>query len=92
VLVDEFAEDADIVVYDLPPALAVADSADFAHRLDAMLLVYRVGGLPRSALVEARRRLDNVDAPLVGGVLNAVRTSRGEMKRYGYGYYGEDEG
>ncbi|MEX1026218.1 MAG: polysaccharide biosynthesis tyrosine autokinase [Planctomycetota bacterium] len=90
-LVDEFAADMDIVVYDLPPALAVADAADFAHRLDAMLLVYRVGGLPRTALVEAKRRLEHVDAPLVGGVLNAVRPSRGTMKRYGYGYYGDDE-
>lgn len=90
-LLGEFADEFDVVVYDLPPALAVADAADFAHRLDAMLLVHRMGAVPRAALAEAKRRLDNVGAPLVGGVLNGVKTSRGTMKRYGYGYYGEDE-
>jgi succinoglycan biosynthesis transport protein ExoP len=81
----------DLVVFDVPPALAVADIDCLAVQLDAVLLITRAGKLSSKVVREGRRRLESVGAKLVGCVLNAARPTRGEQKYgYGYGYgYGE---
>jgi capsular exopolysaccharide synthesis family protein len=90
-LTEEWCEHYDLVLFDLPPALVVADVAGFAHKLDAILLLYRAGGLPRTAVVQGVESLRRAGANVVGVVLNAARATRGESKQYGYGagYYGE---
>ncbi|MEE8468027.1 MAG: polysaccharide biosynthesis tyrosine autokinase, partial [Planctomycetota bacterium] len=86
-LVDEFLEDYEMVVFDLPPAIIVADVEAFAHKLDALILLYRSGGLPREALASAAKRIRASGANLVGTILNAVRPTRsGARSYYGYGY------
>lgn len=89
----EVREAYDIVVFDVPPALAVADIDCLASKLDALLLVTRSGRLSNKVVREGARRLQQVGANLVGCVLNAARTTRGEQKYgYGYGYgYGSQE-
>lgn len=90
-LVAEVREAYDLVVFDVPPVLAVADIDCLAPRLDAVLLVTRAGQLSSKVVREGRRRLQSVGAKLVGCVLNAARPTRGEQK-YGYGYsYGNDK-
>ncbi len=95
-LVDEFKESYDLVVFDLPPAIVVADVANFASNLDALLLIYRSGVVPGRVLSGAVNRLRRADVKLLGVILNAVYTGRvvgaygGE---YGYGYgYGYSDG
>lgn len=87
----EVREAYDLVVFDVPPALAVADIDCLAVQLDGVLLISRAGKLSSQVVWEGRRRLESVGAKLVGCVLNAARPSRGEQKYgYGYGYgYGE---
>ncbi|QDU67151.1 polysaccharide biosynthesis tyrosine autokinase [Engelhardtia mirabilis] len=90
-LIDEFTKSYDLVVFDLPPALAVADVETFAHRLDAVLLLYRSDGLPREAVSLATTRLRQAGAKLVGCVMNAHRADRSSASDryqgdYGYGY------
>jgi tyrosine-protein kinase Etk/Wzc len=90
-LVAEVREAYDLVVFDVPPALAVADIDCLAVQLDAVFLITRAGKLSSRVVQEGRRRLESVGAKLVGCVLNAARPTRGEQ-RYGYGYgygYGE---
>lgn len=84
-LLDELKQSYDLVVFDVPPALAVADLDGFAARLDGVLLVVRNGRLSHGVVAEAVKKLERVGANLIGAVLNAARPTRGENK-YGYGY------
>ncbi len=73
----------DAVLVDSPPALPVTDAAILAPHADATLLVVTAGTTNRRSVSRAVEVLAQVDAPLVGGVLNASR--RGDDYRYGYG-------
>jgi tyrosine-protein kinase Etk/Wzc len=90
-LLDELIEGFDLVVFDLPPALAVADVETFAHRLDALLLLYRAEGVPADAVRVAVTRLRQTGANLVGSILNAYRAERGLGGDSYYGGYGYAE-
>lgn len=83
-LIDQWQKDYDLVVFDLPPALVVADVEVFAHRLDAVLLLYRAGGLPARAVENTAKRLRSAGAQLVGLVMNACRPEKAK----GAGAYG----
>ena len=84
-LIDEWLREYDMVVFDLPPALVVADVEVFAHRLDAVLLLYRAGGLPARAVENTAKRLRSAGANLVGLVMNACRPEKAK----GAGAYGD---
>ena len=90
--VQEVREAYDLVVFDVPPVLAVADIDCLADKLDALLLVVHSGRLSSKVVAEGCRRLEQVGANLIGCVLNAARPRRREQKYgYGYGYgYGTD--
>lgn len=89
-LITEWKAEYDMVVFDLPPALAVADVEILAHELDAVILLYRSGGAHREVLSAAARKLARVGAHVLGAVVNAVRPthsgSSSHYGRYGYGY------
>jgi capsular exopolysaccharide synthesis family protein len=91
-LIDELRGAYDLVVFDVPPALAVADTEAFASRLDAVVLLARSRRLTRTVLSRTAGRLRGAGANLIGCVLNADRPNRSESK-YGYGYgYGYGSG
>jgi Mrp family chromosome partitioning ATPase len=85
-LLETLADRVDVLVIDTPPVLPVTDAVVLATQVDAVLLVARHGRTRRSAAVEARRRLDNVGANVIGYVLNAVpaRESSGYYADYRY--------
>ncbi|HEV8585506.1 MAG TPA: polysaccharide biosynthesis tyrosine autokinase [Methylomirabilota bacterium] len=84
---------ADTVVFDSAPVLAVADNLALASMVDAVILVVRAGVTQRRDLVRAKALLDKVGAPVVGAVLNRVspRETRRYYRSYS-GYYGIGEG
>jgi len=84
-LIDELRDAYDLVVFDVPPALAVADTESFVARLDGVVLLARSRRLTRTVLARAAGRLRGAGANLIGCVLNADRPNRTESK-YGYGY------
>ena len=63
----------------------VADVQAFSHRLDALVLLYHAGGLPRDTVVSCVNRLRQAGARLAGTVMNAYRPER---TVHG-GYYGD---
>lgn len=73
----------DLILFDLPAALAVADTESFASKLDAMVLLCRGRRLTRAVVRRAADRLRNAGANLIGSVLNAGRPHWTET-RYGY--------
>jgi capsular exopolysaccharide synthesis family protein len=84
-MLDVIARCADLgtVVIDGAPLLAVADSVVVATMVDAVLLVVSARRSRRSSVARARRQLRQVDANLVGGVLNGVNLGRREKRGYG---------
>jgi non-specific protein-tyrosine kinase len=80
----------DVVLIDCPPVLPVTDATILATLVDATIVVVTPGTTNRSALHRGGQLLRQVDASIVGIVLNGVGT--GPAYGYGYGYgYGLDE-
>jgi len=85
-LLARLAEKADVVIVDSPPSLPVTDAAVLARQVDAVLLVLDAGKTRRWAAAQALEGLRQVDANVIGVVLNNVPT-RGMANRYYYYYY-----
>lgn len=77
---------ADILLIDSPPTLPVTDALVLSQQVDATLLVASAGKTTRKAAARASEMLQQVDAPIVGAVLNAV-PSHGHYGSYSYRYY-----
>jgi len=64
------SEDADIVLIDSPPVLPLSDAAALAGKVDGVIIVTSSVTSSRNQLTRALERLDQVDAPVLGIVLN----------------------
>jgi succinoglycan biosynthesis transport protein ExoP len=76
----------DYVIFDSPPILAVTDSIILSTQMDSVVLVVNVGQTRRAQLKRALKRLNEMNAKLIGTALN--RLSR---RNDGYGYYYQDD-
>lgn len=84
-LIARLHEQYDMVVFDSPPVNAVSDALVMASRIDGVLLVAKAKRTTSEALRTAFNSLMNVDAPVVGTVLNDVH--RGTLGYYKKGKY-----
>ena len=75
VISEALVKEADVVIYDSPPVLSVADPLVLASKVDAVLLVASVAGTTRRQLGRATELLDQAGANICGTVLNHVRNS-----------------
>jgi len=82
----------DFVFVDSPPILPVTDAAEIAPFMDAVFLVYTVGKIGRGVLKRAKSNLDNVDARVLGVILNNVKPEAGPeyFKYHSQHYYGPE--
>ena len=80
----EILKNADVVIYDCPPALALADAAVLSNRVDGVVLVIDAGHTRREAARRAIANLQQAGANLLGGVLNRVPRKREEYSYYRY--------
>lgn len=79
----------DHIVYDSPPALAVADPVIVANVVEATIVVARAGLTPRESLLRAVGKFVQAGTRPIGVVLNDLEAGR---HGYGsYGYYGRAE-
>ena len=85
-IVDSMHQAADLVLLDTPPILAVTDAAVLAPTVDGVLLVVRPGKTRVSALRLTLEQLQQVNAHVLGIVLNDVDL-RGQSYAYHYHYY-----
>lgn len=83
-------EEYDYVVLDCAPVLPVTDAVILGGKVDATLLIYRVGTIARSGLRRAKTLLENVQGKVVGVVLTGLRAEVSpdfaEMEYYRYTY------
>ncbi|RFP88098.1 hypothetical protein DZK27_10335 [Rhodobacteraceae bacterium 63075] len=73
----------DIVLYDMPPALAFDDVIAFRPHFDGVLMVVGGGETRPEDVREVMRRLGE-DVPLLGVVLNQAEGEDGSDYSYGY--------
>ena len=84
----EAGKEYDFIFVDAPPILPVADATEIAPLMDGIFLVYTVGKIGRGILKRAKSTLDNVEARVLGVILNNVKPEAGpEYFRYHSHYY-----
>ena len=90
---------ADIIVIDTPPVIAVTDPVILSKRVDGVILVLRPGVTKLAAAIQATEQLKQVGANILGVVLNDSENKanryyhyyKGDYYRYGKYYdYGSD--
>lgn len=77
----------DVVLFDSPPVIAVTDAAILSTKLDGVILVIKAHQTQRTAVARAKNLLDNVNANIVGCLLNSVNVERAYGAYYHYYYY-----
>lgn len=84
-LLQALQAEADVVLIDSPPLLPVTDALVLSGEADGVLVVTTVGKTSKKDLSRLRGQAAQVEAPLIGFVLNGCSEDAG----YGGGYYGE---
>lgn len=82
----------DLIILDAPPVNYVTDAAVLAGECDGVLLVTEVGSTEKRELRHAIGLLENVNAKVLGVVLNKIPLNKNSYYHYYYGkYYGREE-
>ncbi|MCP9903219.1 polysaccharide biosynthesis tyrosine autokinase [Cyanobium sp. BA5m-10] len=86
-LVTELAESNqfDIVLYDTPPVLGLADAPLVAQHVDGLILLVSLDRVDRNLPKEAISRVRSSGAQLLGVVTNALTEESEHFASYGYG-------
>jgi protein-tyrosine kinase len=79
----------DLVLFDTPPVIAVADTLNVASACDGVILVVRAGSVPFSVLRRAVEQIAHVKGRVLGVLLNRVnlRGSDADFYRYYRAYH-----
>jgi non-specific protein-tyrosine kinase len=80
-LITALKTQADILLFDAPPVLAVSDTALLASNLDGVLLVVSAGHTRRDHALRAKELLEKVRVRVVGAVLTNARAD-GDLGGY----------
>ncbi len=88
-VIEDLLKEVDVVVFDTPPVMTVADATILAPRMHGTLLVVESGRTRRGALAQAFERLNTANAHMLGVVINKLnpRRLRGSGYYYKYQYY-----
>ncbi|MEE2750042.1 MAG: polysaccharide biosynthesis tyrosine autokinase [Myxococcota bacterium] len=94
-LLSDLRSKFDIVVIDTPPCAALSDAITLSRKVTGVVMVVRHQAVSRLVVKGAIERLNQVDAPIFGAILNRVDFSGGGSRYYyyysRYASYGYDE-
>jgi capsular exopolysaccharide synthesis family protein len=82
-LIEQFEASFDLVIYDTPPLLGLADASLLATHTDGLVLVVGLGKTDRSALTNVLDNLKLSAVPILGLIANGINQS----SNYSNGYY-----
>jgi len=87
-------EKFDMIILDCTPLIPVTDATVLSTQVDGVILVIKSGATRRKILKRGVKQLEDVQAKIIGAVLNQinVRTSTYYYASYYSHYYGEKEG
>lgn len=87
-IMEEMAQEYDLVVLDAPPLLGFAETLQMASSADGVIVVTKAGDTSRKAVAAAISTLTHLRANVLGLVLNQVKKNHSDHYYY-YGYYGK---
>jgi capsular exopolysaccharide family len=82
-IIEEARNAYDIVIFDMPPIVAVTDAQIMASKVDGTLLVIRENVTKKESVAKANELLNLVNARVLGAVYNGAEQSKDQ----GYYYY-----
>ncbi|MCQ9281063.1 CpsD/CapB family tyrosine-protein kinase [Priestia aryabhattai] len=85
-LLKEMKEQFDMIIFDTPPILAVADAQILANQVDGTILVVSSGKTEKDAALKSKELLSSAKGKLLGVVLNNRKVEEGNY----YYYYGSN--
>lgn len=88
ILMNEMAQQYDLIVFDAPPVLSVTDAQLLANKVDGTLLVVNTGVTEKENIEKAKNLLGNAQARILGAVMNNFKLDK---DHYYYQYYGTEE-
>jgi capsular exopolysaccharide synthesis family protein len=94
-LISVLEEQFDYVLYDAPPLLPVTDAAVLSKSTTGSLVIVASGRTHKNQLKSAVAAIEQVGSRVGGIVMTMVPTKGPDAYaygRYGYGYYGEEQG
>jgi len=88
-MLEELRANYDFIILDSPPVLPVTDAVVLARQVDGVVQVVKGHDTPRELIRRARDQLLQVNAHLLGAVINNVDLGWGDLYFYNryYGYY-----
>jgi capsular exopolysaccharide synthesis family protein len=91
-MMSELAENFRYVFVDVPPLYFVSDAEKIGSMCDGAILVVRGGDTSKKHVRDSINKLERINCPLLGIVLNRVEGSKNTYysKYYGKGYYGKN--
>jgi len=81
-MIQSLEERFDHIILDSPPVLGFADSVILSTSVDGVILVVLGGKTPRETLQRAKEVLHQVNAKILGVIINRI-----DIRRSDYGYY-----
>ena len=91
-LLDLLREEFDFILLDSPPIQSVTDSLVLSKLSDGLMIVVRYGKTTYEQLSAGVKKLNDVNAPVTGFILNCMKRSENKGYYYGYSsYYASDE-
>ncbi|AUC91332.1 CpsD/CapB family tyrosine-protein kinase [Streptococcus suis] len=81
-IMEELEKHFDYIIYDVPPINSVTDPQIIASRVDGVILVVRSGYVHKDEVRRSRTALENVEARILGCVLNDVPMDQDDKYYY----------
>ncbi len=75
------------IIFDAPPVLSFGDCLILSNSVDGVVLVVQSGKTPREALSQSKNALFQVNAKILGVVVNRVNLAHVGHSYYSYGNY-----
>ncbi|MEW5804524.1 MAG: polysaccharide biosynthesis tyrosine autokinase [bacterium] len=94
-ILDELKKRFDHIIIDSPPLVAVTDSVIISRIVDGIIMVIYGGVTSKDVIMRGKDLLKNVNAPLLGAIINNIDLGKRSYyyyyQYYYYQYYGDDE-
>ncbi|MGK7924896.1 MAG: GumC family protein [Spirulina sp.] len=90
-LIDRFRQSFDLVIFDTPPMLGLADAKFLASQVDVMLMVVRLGWTDRTLLKQVLENLKMSQTAPIGLVANGAKDFSSGSYYYYHRYFSSEE-